>query len=126
MAPQITAIHHRLVRLIQKSVEVPDTGKAQFVDDEPRVVALQCLQGIPIVSINDECAPVELFVVLIQPGQDFTQSHTLSGVVNPLQIHVSHQLVLQLRSVLHSSLGVVLRNELLLVLEFDPGFLAPE
>ena len=42
------------------------------------------------------------------------------------QVHVSDQLLFQLGPVLHTNLGVVLRNELLLMLEFDPGFLTQE
>ena len=101
---------------------MPDAGKAKLVDNESRMMAFQSFEGVSIVGVDDESALVEFLMMLVQLGKNLRQAHVLRPGMNPLQIPVPDQVLLQLGSSLHANLGVVLRNELFLVLKFDPGF----
>ena len=49
---------------------MPDAGQSQLVDDKPGMMALQSIQGVPVICIDDECALVEFLVMLVQPVQN--------------------------------------------------------
>lgn len=122
MTPQITSIYQIFVRLIQESIEMTDVGQTQFVDDQARVMVSKGIQGIAVVGVDNEGALFEFIVMLVQPVHDILQAHALRPSMDPIQVPIAHQLILEFRTGIHTRFGVVLRNELFLVLEFDPGF----
>lgn len=126
MAPHKSAIHQVFVRLVQKSIEVTDPGKSHLVDNEARMMPTQDIQRLSVIRVDDICTAVKLLLVRIQPVHELGQSEGFRRAIDPLQVHISDQLLLQLRPGLHTPFGVVLWNELFLMLEIDPGSLSLE
>ncbi len=122
MAQKVSSIHHVLVRFVQESIQVTDSGKAHLVDNQPRMMALKRIQRIAVVGIHDVSTRVEFVAVLVHPGSCFRQTHLLRGSVNLLQIHIANQLLLQLSAILHAPLRIVLREARTIILKVDPGF----
>ena len=91
-----------------------------------RVNGSEQLKRIPIIGIDDESTLIELIMMLLQPGHARWQVHVFRSDKDPFQVLISDQMIFKLCSSFHSSFRVVLRNELLLMLEFDPGFLPLE
>ena len=121
MAPQIPAIHHILVRFVQEGIEMTDVGQSQLVDYQARMVVFKGIQGIAVVGVDNEGTLIEFIVMLVQPGHDFIQAHALRSRMDPVQVPIGNHLILQFRPGIHARFGIVLRNELFLMLELDPG-----
>ena len=124
MAQKVSAVHHVLVRLVQEGIQVTDEGKAHLIDNQPRMMALERIQRIAVVGVYDVSARVKFIAVLIHPSRRRGQVHFPCGGMNPLQVHIANQLLLQLGAILHAPLRIVLREARTIILKVDPGFLA--
>ena len=126
MAQKISAVHHVLVRLVQEGIQVTDAGKAHLVDNQPCMMALKRIQRIAVIGVHNVGAGVKFVAVLVHPGRRRGQVHFPCGGMNPLQVHIADQLLLQLGAILYAPLRIVLREARTIILKVNPRFLALE
>lgn len=84
MAQKVSTVHHVLVRFVQEGIQVTNSGKAHLVDNQPRMMALECIQRIAVVGIHDVGAGVEFVAVFVHPRCCCCQTHLLRGSMNLL------------------------------------------
>ena len=124
--PEVAAVNQRLVSLVEQSVEMAYTVEGHLVDDQFRVMRFKPLKCSTFVGVDYERAVVKLLHVGVQPFFDTVNVQILGGLEYGFQVLIGGEMAFELSPGLDPLLGVVLRNELLFVLESYPGFLSFE
>ena len=126
MAPEVTAVHKGFVGLVQEGVQVTYPVEGHFVYQEFGVLRPQTVERIAVIGIHHEGGIVKFFFVLAKPADDFAYVPVGRRYVYALQVVVAYELILEFGAGFRSGFGVVLRDELLFVLEGYERFFALE
>ena len=122
MTPQEAVVHQGLIGLVQESVQMTDPVERPLVDNQAGMFFLQGLEIVPVVRVHDKGLGVQFVPMLVQPRVRLLEAQVFRKCVDPLDIHMRDELILQLRPGLFSRLGVVGRDVLGLMPKGHPRF----
>ena len=100
--------------------------KRHLIDDQLRVVRLEAIERSPAISVDYECAVIELDHITVQPLLNAIDVQILGCLENGFQVLVCSEMSFEFCAAIYASLGVVLRYELLFEAKGDDGFTALE
>ena len=126
MDPQIAFVFKHFVCLVEEGVQMAYARQCQFVDNQLGMMGLQAFKRVAVVGVDDKGSVVKLLHVRGQPLLGLFDVHPFCGLEYDLQVVIRSEVAFKLGTCLHSLLGEVLGDELLVVLEGYPGLTAFE